>query len=350
MSQQKIKTTVNYRKDRVQEKYEKVSFIDPLKAMIPKSTTGRSRSIKLPKYIVFRLTEQKQLIIDIQEQPATKSNGERTTINATCRNMQTDNAAFEGWAVCLKAWFPDKIQKVILRWDIPLEEKKNPHYRRFLFRAWRFEQLYDWFTIDDYDRGEIIKFARSFNNLRINYSNSDPDQKGNLENRTEYFFVKESHLARQFKDYYNTDNFDHQLHVGIKRGNDQFFTGGQSAIDLWGRKDTTLTVVELKCDNIMVGIISELFLYICVTISLAKGEISTPNTCVLEHESLLFANIRSVNTFHAEMLADEFHPLLENEAILSVLNDNLSMNEGVKLHFGKTLFSYNEDTKRLIIQ
>lgn len=350
MTEQVKKTSVQYRKDEAQNKYEKVNFIDPLKNMIPKSESGRERSIKLPKYIVFRLTEQKHLIIDIQEQPATKSDGESAIINATCRNMQTDNASFEGWAVCLKAWFPNKIQKVILRWDIPSEEMKNPHYRRFLFRAWRFEQLYDWFTIHEYDRGEIIEFARSFNNLRINSSNSDPNQKGNLENRTEYFFVKEPHLAHQLKDYYNTDNFDHQLHVGIKRGKEQFFTGGQSAIDLWGLKDSTLTVVELKCDNIMVGIISELFLYICVTISLAKGEISMPCTCVLEHESSLFANIRRVTSFHAEMLADEFHPLLENEAVLSILNDNLSMNEGVNLHFGKTLFSFNEGTKKLIIR
>lgn len=350
MEEQVKKTSVQYRKDEAQKKYEKDNFIDPLKNMIPKSESGRERAIKLPMYIVFQVTEQKQLIIDIQEQPATNCKGESTQINATCGNMQTDNAAFEGWAVCLKAWFPSRIQKVILRWDIPSKEKKNPHYRRFLFRAWRFEQLYDWFTIDEYDRGEIIEFARNYNNLKINSSNSDPEQKGNLENRTEYFFVKESHLARQFKDYYKTNNFDHQLHVGIKRGNEQFFTGGQSAIDLWGRKDSTLTIIELKCHNIMVGIISELFLYICVTISLAKGEISTPNTCALEHESLLFANIRRVNTFHAEMLADEFHPLLENEAVLSILNDNLSVNGGVKLHFGKTLFSFDEDTKKLIIR
>ena len=350
MSDHIIKASVKYRKDRVQKEYEKVNFIDPLKAMIPKSYSGRCRSIKLPQYIVFKLTDQQQLIIDIQEQPATKSDGKRTTMNATYQNMQTDNAAFEGWAICLKAWFPDKIQKVELRWDIPSKEMQNPHYNRFLFRACRFEQLYDWFSIAEHNRREIDGFIKHFNNLRINSSNSEPAQKGNLENRTEWYFVNEPHLARQFKDYYETDNFNHQLHVGIKRGKDSFFTGGQSAIDLWGRKDSTLTVVELKCNNIMVGIISELFLYICITISLAKGEISTPKACVLEHEALLFENIRNINTFHAEMLADEFHPLLENKAVLSILNDNLSKNEGIKLHFGKTLFSFEEDTKTLVIQ
>ena len=97
----------------------------------------------------------------------------------------------------------------------------------------------------------------------------------------------------------------------------------------------------------MVGIISELFLYICVVISLAKGEISAPESCILEHESELYANIKSVNSFKAEMLADEYHPLLENNGILDILNNNNAEGEGFKLHFGKTSFSYNEITKAL---
>ena len=350
MKKQVNKTKVAYRKTKAQMDYENKYFINPLKALIPKSASNHSRSIKLPKYIVFQLNENKELLIDIQEQPATKGNGEQIRINATCRNMQTDNAAFEGWAVCLKAWLPEKIQNVKLIWDIPDIEMQNPHYRRFLFRAWRFAQLYDWFTIDDTNLEEIDKFVGIFNNLTINSSNSDPEQKGNLENRTEYYFVKESNLSEHFKSYYDTDNFDHQLHVGIKRGRMQFFTGGQSAIDLWGRKANTLTVVELKCDNIMVGIISELFLYICVTISLVKGEISVPKVCALEHESKLFSDIKTINRFNAEMLADEFHPMLENDAVLDILNDNLSKNEGIQLRFGKTLFSFYEDSKTLVIR
>ena len=347
MTDRVLKAKGQYRKDKTQTTYEKNVFVDPLKKRVKKGNSGRSRGIKLPKYIVFKLDDSGHLLIDIQEQSAIKPNGESIRINATCNNMQTDNAAFEGWAVCLKAWFPDKIHTVSLKWDIPSDEMRNPHYNRFLFRAWRFAQLYDWFTIEESNNGEIITFENTYNHLSINCSNSDPLRKGNLENRTEYDFVKVPSIAEKFKSFYGIKNFDHQLHVGIKNKGKQFFTGGQSAIDLWGRSNNVLTVIELKYDNIMVGIISELFLYICVVISLAKGEISAPESCILEHESELYANIKSVNSFKAEMLADEYHPLLENNGILDILNNNNAEGEGFKLHFGKTSFSYNEITKAL---
>ena len=97
----------------------------------------------------------------------------------------------------------------------------------------------------------------------------------------------------------------------------------------------------------MVGIISELFLYICIVISLAKGEITTPELCVLKHESDLFENIRTINVLKAEMLADKYHPLLDNNGIIDVLNNNNAVREGYELLFGKTLFIYNEDSKSL---
>ena len=347
MADKVFRKKVLFRKDKEQANYEKTMFIDPLKIMVKKGTSGRSRGIKLPKYIVFKLNGSGHLLLDIQAQPAIKPNGEKIILNAACNNMQTDNAAFEGWAVCLKAWFPDKIHTVSLKWDIPSDDMKNPHYNRFLFRAWRFAQLYDWFSIEESNLGEIVEFAKKYNHLSINYSNSDPLRKGNLENRTEYDFVKVPLLSEQLKTYYGIKNIDHQLHVGIKRNGKLLFTGGQSAIDLWGRSNNILTIIELKCNNEMVGIISELFLYICIVISLAKGEITTPELCVLKHESDLFENIRTINVLKAEMLADKYHPLLDNNGIIDVLNNNNAVREGYELLFGKTLFIYNEDSKSL---
>lgn len=349
MAKTKGKTIVNYRKDKAQDNYEKLLFIDPLKALIPKSINNRDRSIKLPKYIVFCLGDEKCLLLDIQEQPAINGEGEARKINATCCNMQTDYAAFEGWAVCLRAWFPEKIETVSLRWDIPAAELRNSHYRRFLFRVWRFSKLYDWFTVDAANRGEVENFIKNFNKLTINSSNSDPKQRDNLENHTEYDFVKKTSIAEVFKSYYGIDNFDHQLHMGIKKDGSQYFPGGQSAIDLWGRRDNSITVIELKCDNTKVGIISELFLYVCVVIDIAKGNIEAPSVCKLDHERLLFTNINSVTVFHAEMLANKYHPLLEKQAVLDILNNNLSGKEGVQLMFGKTTFAYNSETQKLVL-
>ncbi len=343
------RTIVYYRKDKEQECKEKLLFIDPLKVLIPRSVNNRDRPIKLPKYIAFCLDDENRLLLYIQEQPAINTEGETIKINATCCNMQTDDAAFEGWAVCLRAWFPEKIKTVSLRWDIPAVESQNPHYRRFLFRVRRFAELYDWFTVDATNLGEVENFIKSFNKLTINSSNIDPKQKSNLENHTEYDFVKKPALAERFKSYYGIDNFDHQLHMGIKKEHLQYFPGGQSAIDLWGRSENSITVIELKCGNNKVGIISELFLYVCVVIDLAKGNIETPSACKLEHERLLFTNIKSTTVFHAEMLADEYHPLLENRAVLDILNNNLSGKEGVQLMFGKTTFAYNSETQKLVL-
>ena len=49
------------------------------------------------------------------------------------------------------------------------------------------------------------------------------------------------------------------------------------------------------------------------------------------------------------MLADEYHPLLENRAVLDILNNNLSGKEGVLLMFGKTTFAYNSETQKLVL-
>lgn len=79
----------------------------------------RNPRIKFPDYIYFRL-EGNTLNIEIV--PSIRNTG---TVNYTCENMQSDNAAFEGWAICLKAWI-EGIQNVTLRWDIPEVEKKIP--------------------------------------------------------------------------------------------------------------------------------------------------------------------------------------------------------------------------------
>lgn len=119
-------TTVNYKKspETEQSKYETNHIINPLKKLIPKAASGRSRGIKLPKYIVFKIDEvTKTLFLYIQEQDAIQD-GKAIKLNATTCNMQTDNAAFEGWAICLKSWLPNIVEKVVLGWDMCTAREK----------------------------------------------------------------------------------------------------------------------------------------------------------------------------------------------------------------------------------
>src|SRR4051812_22043093 len=54
-------------------------------------------------------------------------------------NMQTDGAAFEGWAVVLMAWCG--VQQIAVNWDEPVDIR-NPHYQRFLYRLEKFQELF----------------------------------------------------------------------------------------------------------------------------------------------------------------------------------------------------------------
>lgn len=72
--------------------------------------------------------------------------------------MQTDESAFEGWCVVLKAALPG-IEHVILNWDTPAyaigkESAQKAHYNRFLMRAANFRRAYLWFKVADNRKNE----------------------------------------------------------------------------------------------------------------------------------------------------------------------------------------------------
>lgn len=100
---------------------------------------GRRRAIKFSDYTDIRI-ENECLHIRIDHKKSGKD-----LKNPVAENMQTDGAAFEGWAICLKSWLPDEINRVSLTWDKP--EKNTGHYNRFLYRVWKFKEMYDWFSM-----------------------------------------------------------------------------------------------------------------------------------------------------------------------------------------------------------
>ena len=85
--------------------------------------------------------------------------------------------------------------------------------------------------------------------------------------------------------------------------------------------DNELTIIELKYENNMVGIISELFFYVNIIRDIICGHIEKP-TAVLEYEKELYMRINDMKKIHARMLADTFHPLIKNEAVFDVLNNS----------------------------
>ena len=239
--------------------------------------------------------------------------------------MQTDNAAFEGWAICLKASLPELIEKVCLKWTPPASGG-SLHYSRFLYRAVRFSEAYDWFSISDTLQGVIERFKDNLNDLTNNFGNKEPSEPNSRGEKYLEYMIVHKH-ASEFKKNFDLEYFNHQLPVGVKQNGQSFFTGKASAIDLWGLKGNAISIFELKFNNKMVGIISELFLYTCIIRDMILNTITPPNCkcCKRECEKELYSRISNIAEIQAYMLSEVYHPLVTQHAIdLMNTNNHLS--------------------------
>lgn len=351
---------VNFKKSDSQSDYEKRTFVNPILKFVPKAESGRQRRITLPKYISFiLLNDKKKLLLNIEEQIGI-CKGEEVILNATCNNMQTDNAAFEGWAICLKAWLPQDIEFVELSWDIPHDMKANDnrwcHYRRFVYRVLRFSEQYKWFDVSEKNRSELHKFKQKLKELRNNNFKEVPKPKVNYNklNETTVEYILSTTLSGVVKRQFNLDFIDRQFPVGVKSGGKKFFTSNESAIDLWGAKDNVLTIIELKYilkgsknKNIKVGIISELFMYSCIMRDILSGLICRPKQTPNKNEETFYQQIHKYNNIKACMLANEYHPLVESDSVIDILNDYSKVDNQISVVFKKSRYkldSINEIT------
>lgn len=331
------------RKIELYAKYKKGSTdcSQTIKSKLVKET-GNS-SIKLPEYISFIQQNNRLLTIYIQDQVDTDGQ----VLNALSQNMQNDNSAFEGWAVVLKAWLPEEVMQVQLKWDVPAE--KNEHYRRFCYRVSKMTDTFDWFSIAEVNQDEISEFKTKLIGLQNNCGNKIPEKKfkngGKVgENAVEYDLVHEQDFSILMCEHYNILNIYHQLPVGVKKNGSNFFAGSKAAIDLWGMNGHELTIIELKYNNKKVGIISELFFYVCLMRDIIVGQIAMPDA-VLPYEKELYSQIDKMNRVHARMLADKYHPLVDTEKVFSILNNNKFRD--VTIDFAYDKYNYTPPTLRM---
>lgn len=333
-----------YKKSKKQSEYEKKTFIDPLRKLVPQAKSRRERGIKLPKYISFK-KDLNKLFINIEEQIGYYE-GKEIILNPTMNNMQTDNAAFEGWAVCMKAWFPEDIDKIELSWDTPhdIDEKNNGwcHYRRFLYRVLRFSEQYDWFDISKKNRKEVNEFKQQLIDLRNNNFNENPKPKTNYSqlNETTVEYILTTTLSEAIMDKFSLDFVDRQFPVGVKSKGNKFFTSNASAIDLWGTKENVLTIIELKYNspkskNIKVGIISELFMYSCIMRDILSGVINRPQKTPNNNEEIFYQQRAKYKEINACMLSNEFHPLVNNDSVIDILNNYSKVDGKATVKFNK---------------
>lgn len=133
----------------------------------------------------------------------------------------------------------------------------------------------------------------------------------------------------------NTDKLYRQLSVGlfeesVKKEN-AFFTGGNSAIDLWAIDDEYIAIFELKTNRKMIGIITELFFYSqfvndifvkCKNIQPADLDDKESGYYYLASEETSKKKIK------AYFLTNGLHPLITNE-VIEVLNNGINGKDNV---------------------
>jgi hypothetical protein len=275
------------------------------------------------------------------------------------RNMQEDKAAFEGWAIVIKAFWKPTDEKYNVSIDISddvLKELPHPeevfinktaegisagHYGRFLYRAYKFAEEFNWFELSD----KIQRRVNEYRDLLDKYecTNHLPDKEAGInkhkEIQAECSFSKHPNELKALCDGLISGDVYRQLGCRLedKNGKYKFFTGGRSAMDLWNLSDDILNIFELKAvtetsKNRKVGIITELFFYVeyCQDM-FGEKNIFTPQVMEASSEKgrgygiLYNAQIRGVRGF---FLTNKYHPLIKGKdedkdnKVLEVLKGN----------------------------
>lgn len=194
-------------------------------------------------------------------------------------NMQDNRACFEAWCLIIKAKASDSDLKIeldvkdITEADYDGNLPKNGHLGRFLYRILKFREQYkDWFKLSEKLENLKDKFKTYLDSHTFVTSAPDKeandnldDLKNNLESYIEYVFWDSYRAQRDILKLDRGAIVGRQLPVslfeGTKLNTNGVFTWGKSAVDFWALDGDTINVYELKVNNPMVGIITEIIFY-----------------------------------------------------------------------------------------
>lgn len=275
------------------------------------------------------------------------------------KNMQEDQAAFEGWAVILRRYLKKNI-KLKVDVELDLEEEKqnfvgNGHFNRFLYRALRFQEQYRWFSLSSNLEKIIFGFRDWMKKNSTQLTNNIPmPERSSAKSTEKTDQICESRIERIMAgqesilhnviedDAHERNEVFRQLPVGLFLNSvatkNEIFTGNKAAIDLWTWSGEKLYIFELKYTenkNKKIGIITEILFY-----ANYMYDLHTKEKCFKRDESSSVErgyNNLLVHTFNeicAVMVADEFHPLIDDK-VLQTLNSNQS---GKAIKYKKTKY------------
>lgn len=283
----------------------------------------RYRGLKLPSCIDFHLDKK---VLSILLSSHNSENGE---VFSCAANMQSDESAFDAWSICLKHHLPKYIDRVVLNWKKPMQFNQSQllHYNRFLYRAIRFRQMFNWLEVTDINNNELVDFERDFKKLEINTPLKEASTTSEESSKEKLIEYNQQNLD-YIKDKFHLHNINHQLPVGVQKNGESFFTGRASAIDIWGLANNNLNIFELKYKNKKAGIISELLFYSELMFDLfVSKKIEKPSQIkkIRDAEYLYGNPSHEIKCIKSYLLFDELHPMVVGTTAL--LNTN---NFGIK--------------------
>ncbi|WP_276634843.1 hypothetical protein [Phascolarctobacterium succinatutens] len=266
-------------------------------------------------------------------------------------NMQDNAAAFEAWCFIIKA--KTSIDDLKIKLDVEgltsdMYDKDIPstgHFGRFLYRILKFKEQYGtWFFLSDEledmrkNFADFLSSGKFVNNEPSKEAEDDEDALG-TEGYVEKRFCDDDSLGKLILGFSGENVvINRQLPVGLFKGEKSdgtaVFTGKKSAIDFWLLYNNELNIYELKANNKMVGILTEIFFYSNYMRDVywhnsleTKQNVRICNTQKTDRSYNKLCNgIKNITKITGCILADEFHPLI-TDAVISIMNHNGTENE-----------------------
>lgn len=279
-------------------------------------------------------------------------------------NMQDNAAAFEAWCFIIKA--KTSIDDLKIKLDVEgltsdMYDKDIPstgHFGRFLYRILKFKEQYGtWFFLSDEledmrkNFADFLSSGKFVNNEPSKEAEDDEDALG-TEGYVEKRFCDDDSLGKLILGFSGENVvINRQLPVGLFKGEKSdgtaVFTGKKSSIDFWLLYNNELNIYELKANNKMVGILTEIFFYSNYMRDVywhnsleTKQNVRICDTQKTDRSYNKLCNgIKNITKITGCILADEFHPLI-TDAVISIMNHNGTENE---LQYDKKQYDLNID-------
>lgn len=290
------------------------------KAVLARLKTVCSPAIKLPTRVQFTM-EGDSCSIYMPDDLA-------------CDNLQNDPAAFDGWALALRTWLGCDVS---ISWT-PAKDVKDRDYQRFLYRMIRFHEAVNWFYIasdcEEYLDASLVlepdgmpKKAPGYFLVNVPGKRKevkDDDVARELTELTEnelenQFFLRPQRLLDCID--WNA-NIMKQIPVGVfaeeVSKSSSVFPGVGGKVDLGAVDESRgVALFELKKPgNRKVGSISELLFYAHVVRDIQLEILGYEE----RKQGVNERRIRKASSVTGFILADQLHPLLDNEALFEILN------------------------------